>query len=366
MDRDCRVTRVQPGDRVIVSITPVCGTCWHCLRQETHLCDLNAEMLPRLRATRADGTQANALAGIGSFADVITVDEASCIPVHTDLPADQLSLIGCGFTTGFGAAVNTAEVRPGATVAVIGAGGVGTATILGAQVAGAARIIAVDPVAMKRESALRFGATDVVDPSAGDPIEQVKALTDGRGVDYAFEAVGSHALELQALDMTRRGGTTVFIGVPGFRDTLPLPSMQLIMEDRTVKGSYYGSARVTRDFPRFIELIESGRLDVASMITRQYALDDVTTPSRRCATARSSAASSSRLISSRLLAAQGIRVHPVFTSLWFRFRVLVRNLSSAAGPRGVPASRTPRVAKRLRAPLTTRSGVALVDLGRRR
>ena len=269
------VSRVRPGNRVIASITPVCGTCWHCLRQETHLCDRNAEMLPRLRATRPDGSQANALAGIGSFADVITVDEASCVPVQTDLPRRPAVLIGCGFTTGFGAAVNTADVHPGATVAVIGAGGVGTATILGAQVAGAARIIVIDPVAMKRESARRFGATDVVDPSAADAVEQVKALTDGRGVDYAFEAVGSNALELQALQMTRRGGTTVFIGVPGFANALQLPSMQLIMDDRTIKGCYYGSARVTRDFPRFIELIESGRLDVASMITRHYRLDDV-------------------------------------------------------------------------------------------
>jgi S-(hydroxymethyl)glutathione dehydrogenase/alcohol dehydrogenase len=108
------VTRVQPGDRVIMSLTPVCGRCWYCVRNETHLCERNAVMLPRLRATRADGSQANALAGIGSFADVITVDEASCIQVHTDLPAEQLSLIGCGFTTGFGAAVNTAAVPPGA------------------------------------------------------------------------------------------------------------------------------------------------------------------------------------------------------------------------------------------------------------
>jgi S-(hydroxymethyl)glutathione dehydrogenase/alcohol dehydrogenase len=236
---------------------------------------MGAEVFVRQRAERSDGSRANAMSGVGSFADVMTVDEASCIPVETDLPADQLALIGCGFTTGFGAAVNTAAVPPGATVVVIGAGGVGTSTILGAQVAGAARIIAVDPVAMKRESALRFGATDVVDPGAGDPVERVQALTDGRGADYAFEAVGNHALEAQALQMTRRGGTTVFIGVPGFANEFRLPSMQLIMEDRTVKGSYYGSARVTRDFPRFIELIESGRLDVASMVTRTYALDDV-------------------------------------------------------------------------------------------
>lgn len=269
------VTRVRPGDRVIMSLTPVCGRCWYCARNETHLCERNAEMLPRLRATRTDGSSVNALAGIGSFADEITVDEASCIPVHTDLPSDQLSLIGCGFTTGFGAAVNTADVRPGASVAVIGAGGVGTSTILGAHVAGASRIIAIDPVMMKRESALSFGATNVIDPSTGDAVEQVQVLTDGRGVDYAFEAVGSHALELEALRMTRPGGTTVFIGVPGFKDTLPLPSMQLIMEDRTIKGSYYGSARVTRDFPRFIEMIEAGRIDVGAMVTRRYALDDV-------------------------------------------------------------------------------------------
>ena len=173
------VSRVRPGERIIVSITPVCGKCWHCLRQETHLCELNAEMFPRLRATRADGSVANTLAGIGSFADVITVDEASCIPVQTDLPADQLSLIGCGFTTGFGAALNTAGVKPGASVAVIGCGGVGTSAIQGARIAGAARIIAIDPVPMKRQSALSFGATDVVDPSVGDPVEQVKELTGG-------------------------------------------------------------------------------------------------------------------------------------------------------------------------------------------
>jgi S-(hydroxymethyl)glutathione dehydrogenase/alcohol dehydrogenase len=268
------VTRVQPGDRVIMALTPVCGRCWHCTRGETHLCDRNTEMLPRLRAARADGTQVNALAGIGSFADEITVDEASCVRVHTDLPADQLSLIGCGFTTGFGAAVNTAAIRPGATIAVIGAGGVGTAVVLGARIAGAARIIVVDPVPMKRESALRFGATDVVDPNAGDPVEQVRTLTGGRGVDDAFEAVGSQALELQALQMTRRGGTTVFVGIPGFA-SMELPAMQLIMEDRTIKGCYYGSARVASDFPRFIDLIESGRLDVAAMITRHYPLDDV-------------------------------------------------------------------------------------------
>jgi S-(hydroxymethyl)glutathione dehydrogenase/alcohol dehydrogenase len=269
------VSRVRPGQRVIVALTPVCGQCWFCLRQETHLCELGAEVFARQRVQRADGSTANAMSGVGSFADMMTVDEASCIPVDTDLPSDQLALIGCGFTTGFGAALNTAPVRAGATVAVIGGGGVGTSTIQGARVAGASRIIAIDPVAMKRQSAVRFGATDVVDPNAADPVEQVRALTGGRGVDVAFEAVGAEELQMQALQMTRRGGTTVLIGVATRGSGLALPTLQMVMEDRTVKGSYYGSARVTRDFPRYIELIESGRVDLGGMVTKHFALDEV-------------------------------------------------------------------------------------------
>ena len=269
------VSRVRLGQRVIVALTPVCGKCWFCRRQETHLCEMGPEVMARPRAQRADGSVANAMSGVGSFADVMTVDEASCIPVDTDLPADQLALIGCGFTTGFGAAINTAQVDPGATVAVIGCGGVGTSAIQGARVAGASRIIAIDPVAMKRQSALRFGATDEVDPSAGDPVEQVKALTGGRGVDFAFEAVGVEQLQLQALEMTRRGGTTVLVGVAGRAAGLALPTLRMVMEDRTVKGSYYGSARVTRDYPRIIELIETGRVDLGGMVTKHFSLEEV-------------------------------------------------------------------------------------------
>jgi len=268
------VSRVRPGQRVIIALTPVCGKCWFCLHQETHLCEMFGEVFARKRAERADGSTANAMSGVGSFADMMTVDEASCVAIETDLPSDQLALIGCGFTTGFGAAINTAGVVPGSTVAVIGCGGVGTAAIQGARVAGAARIIAIDPLEMKRQSALHFGATDVVDPTAGDAVEAVKALTGGRGVDYAFEAVGTEKLQTDALEMTRRGGTTVLVGIAG-GGTFTLPTMRMCMEDRTLKGSYYGSARVLRDFPRFIELIESGRVDVGGMVTKHFALDEV-------------------------------------------------------------------------------------------
>lgn len=146
----------------------------------------------------------------------MTVNEWSLVPVRTDVPDDQVALIGCGATTGLGAALNTADIARGDTVAVIGCGGVGTAFIQGAHLAGAGRIIAVDPVASKREASLRFGATDMVEPSADGAVEQVMALTGDRGVDQAFEGVGVQALIEQAMAMTRRGGTTTFVGVPKY------------------------------------------------------------------------------------------------------------------------------------------------------
>jgi S-(hydroxymethyl)glutathione dehydrogenase/alcohol dehydrogenase len=269
------VNRVKPGDRVILSLTPVCGTCWFCLRQETHLCELGSGVTRTPRVHRHDGSECGGLSGLGTFADVITVHEASCIPVQTDLPAEQLALIGCGITTGVGAALNTAEVRAGDTVAVIGCGGVGQSVLQGARIAGASQIIAIDPVALKRDAAAHFGATDTIDPTDGDPVEQVLARTAGRGVDFAFEVVGHHDLIQQALGMTRRGGTTVLVGVPHYSTTVAVPVMPLIISDRTIKGSYYGSAQATRDFPRFIQLIETGRLDLGTMVSRRLALDEV-------------------------------------------------------------------------------------------
>jgi S-(hydroxymethyl)glutathione dehydrogenase/alcohol dehydrogenase len=269
------VTRCKVGDCVILALTPVCGSCWHCLRHETHLCELGAGRSAVPRGTRADGSTVPALSGLGTFSDAIAVHEASCIPVQTDLPAEQLALIGCGITTGVGAALNTAQVQPGATVAVIGCGGVGTSIVQGARIAGASQIIAIDTVGQKRLSATHFGATDTVDPAQSDIAEQVKALTGGRGVDYAFEAVGAPELIVHALAMTRRGGTTVLVGVPHYATTVPVAVMPLIIADKTIKGSYYGSARATRDFPRFIQLIETGRLDLGSMVSRRLALDEI-------------------------------------------------------------------------------------------
>jgi S-(hydroxymethyl)glutathione dehydrogenase / alcohol dehydrogenase len=267
------VTRVKPGDRVIASLTPVCGSCWHCAREETHLCEQGGPLAVKERVRRSDGSTVNALSGLGTFADAMTVGEWSVVPVATDVPDDQLALIGCGVTTGLGAALNTASIAPGASVVVIGCGGVGTAVIQGARIAGAGRIIAVDPVAAKRTAALGFGATDVVDPGAGDPVAQVAELTGGRGVDHAFEVVGAQSLIEQALAMTRKGGETVLVGVPRYDVAVTVPVLPLILADRTIKGSYYGSAQALRDFPRFISLIESGRLDLGGMVSNRLPLD---------------------------------------------------------------------------------------------
>lgn len=271
------VSRVAVGERVIASLSPVCGACWHCARGETHLCVQTGPLMSIPRVEREHGDHVGCLAALGTFADAMTVSEWSLVPVRTDLPDEQLALIGCGIATGLGAVLNTANPDAGATIAVIGCGGVGSAALQGARIAGAARIIAVDPIERKRTAALAMGATDVIDPTTADPVEQVRALTGGRGVDFAFEAVGSVQLIDQAMAMTRRGGTTVLVGAPRYDEAFTVPALSLIMGDRSVKGSYYGGTLASRDFRRYIELIESDRLDVGSLISECIGLADVPT-----------------------------------------------------------------------------------------
>jgi S-(hydroxymethyl)glutathione dehydrogenase/alcohol dehydrogenase len=269
------VRRVAVGDRVIASFVPACGTCWYCLHGQSNLCELGNQISFLPKATRADGTSALALTALGTFADQMTVHEASVVKIGTDLPDEQLALIGCGVTTGVGAALNTARVQPGATVAVIGCGGVGQAVIQGARIAGAARIIAVDPVELKRKAAEQLGATDLVDPGAGDPVAQVHALTGGRGADYAFEVIGLPETINQAWATARRGGTVIVVGAPRADSEVTLGGFGLFYEEKKLLGCMYGSAQVRSDFPRFVDLVETGRLDVAEMISRTIGLDEV-------------------------------------------------------------------------------------------
>ncbi len=268
------VTRVKVGDRVIGSFIPACGVCWYCLHDQSNLC---AETYPVMfvpRARRADGTELQGFTGLGTFAEMMTVSQHSVVKVESDLPDEQLALIGCGVTTGVGAALNTAHVQPGSIVAVIGCGGVGQAVIQGARIAGAARIIAIDPVAMKRDSALKLGATDVVDPTDADPVAAVRELSGGRGADYAFEVIGTAGTIRQAIDTARPGGTAVMVGVPKLSSDVPIPAMS-VLEEKTIRGCVYGSAQVRREFPRLISLVEQGKLDVGAMVSRTMHLHEV-------------------------------------------------------------------------------------------
>ena len=269
------VTRVRKGDRVIASFVPACGTCWYCEQDRSNLCDFEGRAAGATRGTRPGGSPYLAFTGLGTFAETFTASEHSVVRVETDLPDEQLALIGCGVTTGLGAALNTARVEPGATVAVVGCGGVGQAIVQGARIAGASRIVAIDRVAMKREQALAFGSTDAIDPAGGDAARQVKRLTGGRGADYAFEAVGLPETIRDAWAMARKGGTVVVVGMSRVDAQVTLPAFGLFYDEKRILGSKYGSARVRRDFQRFVGLIEAGRLDVGAMVSRRIRLQDV-------------------------------------------------------------------------------------------
>jgi S-(hydroxymethyl)glutathione dehydrogenase/alcohol dehydrogenase len=269
------VEKVKVGDTVVVSFIPACGQCWHCVRGETQLCDVGFFAPPKF--TRSDGAMlAGALGGCATFAECTVIHERSVVKVETDVPVEQLALIGCGVTTGMGAILNTARVEPGSTVAIIGCGGVGTAAIQGARIAGASIIVAVDTVQSKLDMAMKLGATHGVLAGEGhDPVSAVKELTGGRGVDYAFEVIGNAVTLTQAYGMVRRRGVVVAVGVPRFDATLEVPIGDLIFGEKTVIGSLYGSAQVAWDFPRLVRLVESGQLDLDAMVSSTISLGQV-------------------------------------------------------------------------------------------
>jgi S-(hydroxymethyl)glutathione dehydrogenase/alcohol dehydrogenase len=269
------VRRTAVGDRVLASVSPACGSCWWCRNGMSNHCELGPAVLQTKRFDLPDGRSATAVCGCGTFAEEMVVHEASVVPVRTDLEDDQLALIGCGVTTGLGAVFNTADVRPGASVAVIGCGGVGQSVVQGARIAGAATIIAIDPAAGRREASLQVGATHALDPADGDPIEQVRALTEGRGADFTFEVVGRPELIVQAFDMARAAGTVTVVGMPSKDDVITLPALRAVFSGKRLAGSKVGDAQILRDFPRYVRLAESGRLDLGSLVSQRISLDEV-------------------------------------------------------------------------------------------
>lgn len=268
------VSGLKKGDRVVASFVAYCGQCYQCLRGRGHVCETSAALGSRPRVSRSGATLI-AMTGLGTMAEEMTVNEASLVKVETDLPDDQLALVGCGVTTGAGAALWTARVEPGSSVAIFGCGGVGLSALQGAYIAGAAQIIAVDPFPLKRKAAVEYGATHAVDPAEGDPVAQIFELTGGRGAEFTFEAVGLLETMRQAYDAACMGGTVTFVGALRPDVELPLPANALHAQAKRVLGSVYGSAQVRRDMPKLVALAEAGRLDLGGMVTRQLPLEEV-------------------------------------------------------------------------------------------
>lgn len=272
------VTRVKPGDHVVAMWTPMCGSCYYCLRGQDYLCEgaqIFGLMDDGTSRLSKDGQMVFHGVNAATFAESTVLREHAVVKIADDIPFDVAAVVGCGVLTGVGAAIHTADVRPGDAVVVIGCGGVGINAIQGSRLAGAERIIAVDTMSSKLSMAERFGATHTVDATERDAGDAVRELTQGRGADITFEVVGHVGLQRQAFDMTRRGGKTVLVGVAPFGEEVSLPSMMLTLQEKSVLGCFYGSCDPQRDIPRLLHLWQAGKLDLEGLITERGSLDDV-------------------------------------------------------------------------------------------
>lgn len=266
------VTDLKAGDHIIVSFTPACRKCKMCLRGESNLCEAMGAMASTPRFL-IDGQPVAGFTGCGTFAEEMIIPEAAAVKVADDIPLDVVSLVGCGVTTGVGAAINTADIRPGTSVVVFGAGGVGISAIQGARIAGAAEIVAVDMIDAKLEMAKKFGATHAVKP---EDLEGAKLeVTAGEGFDYALECIGRPETIRGSFDAVRRGGTAVIVGVGKMTEMVQFSAFELFFNEKNLKGSMYGSANVRTDFDRLLRLWKQGKLDLEGMISRRIKVDEV-------------------------------------------------------------------------------------------
>jgi S-(hydroxymethyl)glutathione dehydrogenase/alcohol dehydrogenase len=270
------VTYLKPGDHVISCLSVFCGHCEFCLSGHPSICQTPEVKMPPGVAKRLtwQGKHLNQFLNLSSFAEQMLVHENALVKVRDDMPLDLASLIGCSVITGYGAVVHTAKVEPGSTVAILGAGGIGLATINAAQIAGAGRIIAVDKDPFKLELAKRFGATDVIDASIGDNIvKRIVALSDG-GVHYSFECIGLKATAEQSFSALRSGGTATLIGMIPVGTKIELHGPDFLRE-RRIQGCMMGSNRFRTDMPRLIEFYLQGRLHLQEMVSARIRLDEI-------------------------------------------------------------------------------------------
>ncbi|MDX1568510.1 MAG: Zn-dependent alcohol dehydrogenase [Longimicrobiales bacterium] len=273
------VSDFEVGDHVVTIFVSMCGRCRFCVTGRPTLCDQAARTVSTLpdgtlRTRDADGNPLNVFTGCGVMAEYATLHVDSVVKIDTEIPLDRAALIGCGVMTGVGAAINTAKVEPGSSAAVFGAGGVGLNVIQGCALSGAAAVIAVDTSPEKLKMAERFGATHTLHAMEGENVVKVIRSLTGGGADYAFECVGSGEVVAQAYGATRKGGLAVAVGVAPPKDQTFIRTASLVFGEKTLTGSYFGSARPREDFPRLLALYRSGHLLLDELITETYPIDD--------------------------------------------------------------------------------------------
>lgn len=284
------VTEFSPGDHVVFSWVPVCGHCHYCISGRGALCEPGGEA--NVAGTLLNGARrfsdvreqvCNHHLGVSAFSQFTIAAQESLVKIDSELPFGIAALFGCAVMTGVGAVLNTANVRAGSSVAVFGLGGVGLSAVMGARAAGAYPIIAVDLESNKFELARELGATELINASKDDPVAAIRARG---GADYAIESVGSEKVLIQAYESTRRGGTTVTIGLPAPDKMFAVPALSIVAEERTIKGSYMGSCVPRRDVPRYIEMYKAGILPVDKLQTHTLTLEEINTGFDRLAQAQ--------------------------------------------------------------------------------
>jgi S-(hydroxymethyl)glutathione dehydrogenase/alcohol dehydrogenase len=274
------VRNVKTGDHVIFSFRPHCGHCRYCSSGRTVLC-IGYNDTPRWRMhdgsarLKLNGEPVNQMARIGTFSEVVVCPADQVVKVREDLPWTHAAIIGCSVATGVGAVVRHAEVEAGASVLVIGCGGVGLNVVQGAKLAGAGTIIACDLLDNKLVYAREFGATHTVNAKTEDVLKRVRDMTEGLGVDYAFDAIGGEKTAMLAVDAIAPGGHAVLVGIPAFSTTAAIAPFQVVYGEKKITGTYYGSIRPAVDFGVLADLDMSKRINLDSLISRTYTFDEI-------------------------------------------------------------------------------------------
>lgn len=269
------VVGVARGDRVVVSLLRSCGACFFCARGEPHLCEGSFPGDREGRLRTPGGESVHRAMHTAAFSEEVVVHQSQLARVPASVSLEVAALLGCGVATGFGAVVDRADVQPGSSVVVVGAGGVGLNCIQGAAFRAAEPIVAVDVVEAKRTSALAFGATHALDPAAGDLATEVRALTGGRGADHVFVTVGRGTVVGLGLTLVRRGGTVVVVGMLPSGEAISVVGVDFVHDDIRLLGSKMGSARLSEAVPRLVDLYERGRLKLDELITGRYPLERI-------------------------------------------------------------------------------------------